>query len=185
MSHAQHERRQRVLTQGKSALVSSVADAVVIKNANIFFLTTANGSVPHDGEHGFGLYYHDCRFLNGYEMYLGGMAPLGLVATAHWGYMAVFELTNPDLYIGHDHHIPKEELGIHWQRLLDDQHLRLNEVITWRNFGAEPYTVPVTLTFHAGFEDIFAVRQMVHEHQGTLDQPAWQDRDTHLSVSRR
>jgi hypothetical protein len=36
LSHAQHERRQRVLTQGKSALVSSVAEAVVIKNANIF-----------------------------------------------------------------------------------------------------------------------------------------------------
>jgi glycogen debranching enzyme len=172
---AQHERQQRVLTQGKSALVSSVADAVVIKNANLFFLTAANGSVPHGGEHGFGLYYHDCRFLNGYEMQLAGMDPLTLIATAHWGYMAVFELTNPDLYLGHDRHIPKETLGIHWQRLLDDQHLRLNEVITMQNFGSEPYTVPLTLTFRAGFEDIFAVRQMVHEPLGTLDQPMWQD----------
>jgi glycogen debranching enzyme len=174
-TQARHERRQRVLTQGRSAMVSSVADAVVVKNENVFFLTAPNGSVPGAEEHGFGLYYHDCRFLNGYELKLAGMAPVVLASTAHAGYMAVFELTNPDLQADHGRVIPKEEIGIHWERLLDDQRLMLNDVLTFRNFGRAPCAFPVTLTFQADFEDIFAVREVSHEPYGTLHKPAWQD----------
>jgi hypothetical protein len=38
--------------------VRSIAEAVVIKDENTFFLTEADGRVPLDDDHGFGLYYH-------------------------------------------------------------------------------------------------------------------------------
>jgi hypothetical protein len=75
---AQHERQQRVLTQGKSAMVRGIADAVVMKNQQLFCLTDPDGRVPRQGDHGLGLYYHDSRFLKSYEMQLAGIAPQGL-----------------------------------------------------------------------------------------------------------
>jgi hypothetical protein len=104
----QQERKQRVLTQGTPAIVCSIADAVVIKDENIFFLTEPDGRVPLGDDHGFGLYYHDCRFLNGYELKLAGTTPQALVSTAERGFMAVFQLTNPDIRMADDTLIRKE-----------------------------------------------------------------------------
>ena len=48
------------------SIKGNVAEALVIKNGNLFFLSEPDGTVPLGQGHGFGLYYHDCRFLNGY-----------------------------------------------------------------------------------------------------------------------
>src|SRR5438552_3694918 len=53
----------------------NVAEALVIKNGNLFFLSEPDGTVPLAPGHGFGLYYHDCRFLNGYELKICGRKP--------------------------------------------------------------------------------------------------------------
>jgi glycogen debranching enzyme len=108
-------------------------------------------------------------------MQLAGIAPQALGSTAQHGYMAVFELTNPDLQIGPGQLIPKEELGIHWERLLDAEQLALHEVMTFRNFGMQPYALPVALTFDAGFEDIFGVREMAGQPPGRRAASVWQD----------
>ncbi|MEW6299408.1 MAG: glycogen debranching N-terminal domain-containing protein, partial [Thermodesulfobacteriota bacterium] len=71
----EHEREDRVLTQGEPSIVHSITDAVVVKDGDLFFLTTPDGIVPLEDGHGYGLYYHDCRFLNGYELDLGGIRP--------------------------------------------------------------------------------------------------------------
>ena len=42
----QEERKQRVLTHGAPAVVRSIADAVVVKDGNLFFLTEPDGRVP-------------------------------------------------------------------------------------------------------------------------------------------
>jgi hypothetical protein len=41
-----------------------IAGALVVKHRGVFFLCRADGQIPVGGAHGFGLYYHDCRFLN-------------------------------------------------------------------------------------------------------------------------
>jgi hypothetical protein len=51
---AQHERKQRVLTRGQPAIIATIADAVTVKNVNMFFLMAPNGQVPLDDEHGLG-----------------------------------------------------------------------------------------------------------------------------------
>jgi len=63
-------RKRQVLNQGRPSIIRSIADAVVIKSENVFFLTRPDGNVPLGDSHGYGLYYHDCRFLNGYELAL-------------------------------------------------------------------------------------------------------------------
>ena len=79
--HQQHARRQRVLKGGQSAITRGIAHAIVIKDENIFFLAEPSGDVPLGGEHGLGLYYHDCRYLDGYELRLAGVAPDMLLPT--------------------------------------------------------------------------------------------------------
>src|SRR5215472_12564799 len=91
------ERAAQVQSHGRSSITRGIANAIVVKNGDIFFLTDPDGNVPPGGEHGLGLYYHDCRYLNGYEVTLADtkLEVLGLTATR--GFMAILELTNPDI----------------------------------------------------------------------------------------
>src|SRR5215831_403857 len=94
------ERKRRLLAHGQPALSRSIAQALVMKNDNLFFLTMPSGEVPTRGGHGLGLYYHDCRYLNGYAVRLAETDPTVLVADAAAGDRALLELTNIDLLAG-------------------------------------------------------------------------------------
>jgi len=74
--------KQRPAKKSRSAPVRSIAGALVIKDQHVFFLCERDGRVPLKGKHGNGLYYHDCRFLNGYELKLAGTELSPLMATA-------------------------------------------------------------------------------------------------------
>lgn len=152
---ARQERKQRVLTQGQPAIVSNIADAVTVKDLNLFYVIAPDGQLPLKGDHGFGLYLNDCRFLSGYEITIADVAPLPLATTAEQGYRALFELTNPDLHLDGRKLIPKEKLGIRWERVLNADEKTAHEILTFRNFGQVACELPVTLRFLAGFEDIF------------------------------
>ena len=78
-------------------MTRSIADAIVIKAGDMFFLREPDGRVPLGGTHDYGLYYRDCRFLNGYELKLAQTDPDPLAASADRGFMSITELTNPDL----------------------------------------------------------------------------------------
>ena len=93
--------------------------------------------MPLGGEHGLGLYYHDCRFLNGYEMKLADAKPEVLVATATRGFMAILELTNPDIKMPGGALLKKEELGIKWERVIDSSKLMLCDIFGFRNYGLQ------------------------------------------------
>jgi N-terminal domain of (some) glycogen debranching enzymes len=83
MSPGESQRRkEHVLTQDQSSLTRGIGEAVVIKGGDLCFLTESDGSVPIEDGHGFGLYYHDCRFLDGYAMKIDGARPTELVCTA-------------------------------------------------------------------------------------------------------
>src|SRR5260370_38617145 len=66
----------------------NVAEALAIKNGNLFFLSEPDGTVPLAAGHGFGLYYPDCRFLNGYELKISGREHDVLDPNAHARFMA-------------------------------------------------------------------------------------------------
>ena len=175
-----HERKRRVLKHGATALVKAIAGAIVLKNEDLFFLTAPDGRVPLGNHHGLGLYYHDCRYLNGYEMTMGGVYPDVLASTAERGYMASFELTNPDLHSPGRHMIRKEQISIRWIRALDQETLALYDEIDFQNLSMDAVSFDVSLTFQSAFEDIFQVRGAEPDHRGTLEPPAWRDGALHL-----
>jgi glycogen debranching enzyme len=169
------ERKQRVLTHGAPSVTSSIAGAVVVKNENLFLLTDPDGIVPKGGDHGFGLYYHDCRYLSGYEIEMAGAKPICLVSTAAEGYMVAFQLTSPDIRMSDGSLIRKEGIGIKWERLANAGIPALDEVITLENFEARDAAFPLDLDFEAGFEDVFAIRGLLPEKPGRGHEPEWKD----------
>ncbi len=169
------QRKQQVLTQGRSSITRSIADAVTIKDTNVFFLTCPDGNIPVAESHGYGLYYHDCRFLNGYELRVADTKLNPLVSTGASGSTAIFELTNPELMIREGEHIPSEQIGVTWRRSLDGQELELMESIRLHNYGSKTVRFPLSLSFQAGFEDVFNIRGLLSEQPGEVQPPSWKD----------
>ena len=48
------ERKQRIQTHGRSSMTGSIAEAIVIKAGDMFFLSEPNGRVPLGDTHGYG-----------------------------------------------------------------------------------------------------------------------------------
>ena len=120
----QRQRKARVLTQGTPTMTNSIADAIVVKNENLFFLTTPAGEVPLKENHGLGLYYHDCRYLGGYTLRLADAGPVVLTADESQRFRAVFEFTNPEI-----------------QAAMQFNEFRLPELFA--GFSRHDYSVPV------------------------------------------
>lgn len=180
------DRKQRILTHGTPSVTSGIADAIVTKVENIFFLTDPSGCVPVAPGHGLGLYYHDCRYLRGYEVLLGKEQPTVLAATTDdIGRSAVLELANPDLRLGRGRLIPRETIGIRWTRTLLGDTPGLTDMLELRNLGLEPITLPLTLMFDARFEDLFAVRGLFQQTLGIRHAPRWSGRSLVLSYDGR
>jgi glycogen debranching enzyme len=176
-------RKQRVLTQGTSSITRGISDAVVVKNENAFFLSKPDGDVPLAGSHGFGLYYHDCRYLNGYELRLADAELNVLVSDAEQGFAAVFEMTNPELQIGEGEHIEKDSIGLRWDRVIDGNRHTLIDLLTLQNYGPKPIEFPIALAFQAEFEDVFAIRGLLPRQPGSLHPPEWKSGTLRFSYS--
>src|SRR5262250_1292544 len=90
------EQEKPELVPGRPA-TRGISEAIAIKDGSVFFLSERDGNVPLTPDHGFGLYYNDCRFLNGYELTVGGRKAEVLVRNAERDFMATLGLFNPDL----------------------------------------------------------------------------------------
>ncbi|HWI78363.1 MAG TPA: glycogen debranching N-terminal domain-containing protein [Ramlibacter sp.] len=172
---------RRVVRHGRASTTSSIADAIVIKDDELFFLCERNGDVPLGGSNGLGLYYHDCRYLDGYELRLDGIAADCLASIASAGSCATFELTNRDAQTAGDNLLEKERIGIKWDRTLDASRCALHDSIAFSNFGVDPISLPVTIHLRSRFESLFAVRGAQPKKRGRLDPPRWTGSTLHLA----
>jgi glycogen debranching enzyme len=167
-------RKARLLTRGAPSVTRSIADAICIKSGNIFLVTEPDGNIPIRNGHGYGLYYHDCRYLSGYQFQLADAAPILLAgATGEIG-SAAFELTNPHLELRDGGQLGSGEIGISWERQLDRDGIRLMDRIVIKNYALTRVKFSVTFSFAADFEDIFAVRGLFFERPGRSHLPEWQ-----------
>ncbi len=180
-SEETRQRKHRVLTRGAIALVPSIAEAIVLKSGDMFFLCNSDGRVPLHDHHGLGLYYHDCRFLKGYELKIADVHPETLASTADQGYGSLFDLTNSDIRMADGRLIHKEQLGIKWERTLNSAENALSDQFTFQNFGLEQVEFPIALTFRAEFEDVFEVRGAAPDVHGKLHRPAWRNGVLHFA----
>lgn len=173
-AESKDDRREETLTKARPATADSLADAIVIKHENVFFVARPDGSVPLKDSHGMGLYYHDCRYVNGYEIELAGRKPAQLSASSAQGAIGVFALTNSRIELMGGHVLDAEELGITWRRLIDNETPALRDRLYIQNFTLQALEFPVTLTIQSAFEDLFAVRGLLPKRLGTLHPPSWE-----------
>src|SRR5205814_3139795 len=152
----------------------NVAEAIVIKNGNLFFLSEPDGRVPLAPGHGFGLYYHDCRFLNGYELKIGGRKPEVLVRNADRGFMATLGLSNPDLDAD-GNSLLKHSVEIRWERVASAEDLALVDTLLLQNLTSDRISFPLEFQFQAAFEDIFVIRGLFQGRHGTRHSPVWEN----------
>lgn len=168
-------RKHRVLSHGLPSVTRTIADAIVLKQGDLFLIAGPDGQVPHTSAHGLGLYYHDCRFLRTYEVRLNGASPVPLGVTVAEGDRGTVQLTNPELTGGRGRGLPRDTLDIEWNRSLDGEALALTEVLTLRNWGHREIEFQLQLRFDAGFEDVFDVRGLLDEQLGTQEPLEWKD----------
>src|SRR5579884_715084 len=171
----EHRRLERILKQQRTSLTRGIADAVVIKDGELFFLSNPHGDVPLKGSHGYGLYYHDTRYLNGYALRVAGADWEILSASAARCFESVCQLANPPLRTRDGRFVQKEELGLKWERVVDGKCLMLHDVLTLQNFSDDPIEVPITATFATAFEPMFEVRGLVTKELGQPRPPVWED----------
>jgi glycogen debranching enzyme len=171
---ARQDRKAQVLTHHSASRVQSIADALVIKEHEPFFLCPADGQIAVSGDHGFGLYHHDTRFLSGYELTVAGHAGQPLAATSIAGGRGILELTTPELQISDGRTIAKERLAIRWTRTLESGTPALLDRIRLHNYEQDGFCLPVSFRFGSGFEDVFEVRGLLDERPGTLHEPTWE-----------
>ena len=156
------------------SIKGSVAEALVIKNGNLFFLSEPDGAVPLAPGHGFGLYYHDCRFLNGYELKISGRKPELLVRNADRGFMATLGLSNPDLDAD-GKSLLKHSVEIRWERVASAEDLALVDTLRLQNLTSGSICFSLEFQFQAAFEDIFAIRGLFQGKHGTRHPPVWEN----------
>jgi glycogen debranching enzyme len=156
-----------------SAAPRNVARAVVTKAGDVFFLSEQNSEVPADNQDGFGLYYHDCRYLDGYRIRFAGSPPNVLVSAANRGSIAEFELTNEQLQLPGGKTVPVQTFGVHLQRVIDGERLTVHDVITIDNYDVQPHELPFSLDFVSHFEDIFEIRGLHPKKIGRENTPEW------------
>jgi len=166
-----------------SAAPRNVARAVVTKAGDVFFLSEQNGELPANNQDGFGLYYHDCRYLDGYRIRFAGTPPNVLVSAANRGSIAEFELTNEPLQDPDGKTVPAQTFGVYLQRIINGEKLTVHDVITIDNYDVQAHELPLSLDFESCFEDIFEIRGLDPKKIGKQNKPEWHDGVLVLSYS--
>ncbi len=176
LRRSEHQRKERVLTQPRSATVARTTEAIVCKYKGLFLTTNEAGDVPHDDVHGVGLYLHDCRYLDGYELLVEGQPPTPLSTFSSRGFETVHYLANPDIPPKPGRPaIPQDSLVIRRERVIRDD--RVYETIELRDHGWDPIRARVKISFRSRFDDIFVVRGFVRD-SGTVHRPRIDGDDT-------
>jgi glycogen debranching enzyme len=137
----------------------NLADAVVLKESNVFLVAARDGSIPLGGTHPMGLYLDDCRFLSGHELRIAGEQPRLLVASAATGAEGVHELTNPELRTADGRLLAPQTLQLRLDRSLAEER-RLRERIHVHQYGRARLELDVVVELDADFVAMLALRGM-------------------------
>lgn len=151
----------------------------VIKDGELFMVTTTDGQIPDGCSCGLGLYYRDTRFLSRLTISLNDARPVLLSLSADKNYLSMIELCNPHLSGGDgEPPIPQETIYLHSQRLASD---RIHEKLRVFNFNGFGVTIRITYDFGADFADIFEVRGVVEQRRGRHLYPKHEDNRLRLT----
>jgi glycogen debranching enzyme len=165
-------RRRKVTGRRDAFFVRSIADAVVLKDRDLFMVTDRSGNAPDAPGHGFGLYLHDCRFLSTLQLTVAGVTLDARATDDSRGNVALLELGNDvDIGLSGGEVLARQKLLVRVERTLDGALRSSFDDLWFRNRAPEPLKAPVRLAFSSAFEDIFEVRGLIHIRSGRQHAP--------------
>jgi glycogen debranching enzyme len=144
--------------------LGNLADTIVIKDGNVFLVTTPDGRLPADAEHPLGLWFRDCRFLCVHELRICEQLPRLLTATDAAGTQAVHELTNPDLELADGHKLPGESLRLRVERTVEAVGA-MRQRIAIRSYHRHAIRLPLEVRLGADFQPMLELRGIVPRHE--------------------
>jgi glycogen debranching enzyme len=154
---------------GVPVLVTDLANkTLAVKEGETFIYSDTEGNLDDRKDFGLGLYHRDTRFLSHFMMRLSGRQPVLLSSSDERCYMAVVDLTNPDLYEDDRRTVPQQTLNVRRIRAIDG---RLLERVRVQNYNPFPVVVDLEFSFGADFADIFEVRGLARETRGWFEPP--------------
>ena len=177
VTRAEARARARILTQADPARIRKSADAIVLRGGDLFLVATEGGDVPFALPHAYGLFFRDCRFLDGYTLRVNGAALVVLGGTTERSIETRHHLTNHELAQGgaEGGTVPGNTVAVERQRLIRGG--VVHELVAVRNHGRGPARVRVEIAFRARFEDVFIVKGFVKGPRGRLEPPRVVDGD--------
>jgi len=144
----------------------------VLKHGDTFAIFDRHGDIVPFGLGEQGVYHDGTRHLSDFELRVNGQRPLLLSSTVREDNdLLVIDLTNPDIPLGSDAVFRRDVLHLFrckflWESVCYER-LRLT------NYGHDPFTVALTLRYHADFADIFEVRGQKRPRRGRLLPPVY------------
>lgn len=139
----------------KHTLSSSIINNMVIRDNELTLVMQEDGEIPIKENYGYGLYYHDCRYLSGFLMRLMDIPPTRVLSSDDRGFRSALMVTNPELKDCTGTTIPKETLLGTLTTVIPGC---VRHIHTIRNFNMFPVTLNLTFEFEADFEDMFTIR---------------------------
>jgi len=121
-----------------------------------------------------GLYLDGTRFLSRFMLYLDGFRPLILGSTVRDDNdQLIVTLTNPDLFVDGELHLPANSLHISKRAFLLDAVCYVE--VRVENYSGQPVDPVLTVSVAADFKDIYEVRGMARQRHGDMDEPIVED----------
>lgn len=152
---------------GQGTHIADIRHAVTTKRNKIFLLTDQTGDIAAN-ENGLGLYFRDTCFLDQAEVRLQDKVPLSLMDDSSKGDTSVFELTNPELDVGHGHTLLKERLSIRRSYSITD---KVTQTIDITNLAHVTAQFDLTVKLASHFTNMFVVRGDQPGKRGLLHPP--------------
>lgn len=151
---------------------SSLADdrTMVLKHGDSFGVFDRYGDIHPIGQGAQGLYYEGTRFLSKMELLIDGQRPLILSSgLKEENELLTADLSNPDTVKEGAMIIEKGTLHIHRTKFMWNN--VMYESIRLCNFGIEPLSFELCMSFDADYKDIFEIRGIEREKTGKKVKP--------------
>jgi glycogen debranching enzyme len=157
---------------------NNITNELVIRDDELTFVTLQNGEIPVTDNYGYGLYYHDCRYLSGFLIKLMGVPPTRILSSDERGFRSTLVATNPEVKDCNGKLIEKETILGSLVATIPGcvQHRQ-----TINNFNTFATTMNLTYEFDADFADMFTIRGIAPPTNGKVLPPRCDGKRLYLS----
>lgn len=145
-----------------------ITESLVIRESDMSLVTQKNGDIPPGHDHGYGLYHMDCRFLSSYIIRLNGMVLTNILSSDENEYASTVILTNRGFKDRRGTTVEKDTIVVRRDRVIPGL---VDETIQVNNYNRYEVKTDVLLEFRCDFYDIFTVRGITKETEGTYPPP--------------